>query len=141
VFGAGWYTIGLAAGLGAALGVLLSGLVASVRAGTVAAAAAGIAGGAAIGVLAWGWPEAVAGGLGGALGALGAGEIARGTLVRGGTRGGTALLVAAGAVLLAALALVPAVGYLEAVAVPGLAARLRRRAGRTYAGLRILARD
>jgi hypothetical protein len=39
------------------------------------------------------------------------------------------------------LALVPAVGYVEAVVVPALAARLRRRTGRSYAGLRVLARD
>jgi hypothetical protein len=46
------------------------------------------------------------------------------------------------AVLVAsALALVPAVGYLEAAATPLLGARLRRRSGGRYAGLRILAKD
>jgi hypothetical protein len=45
------------------------------------------------------------------------------------------------AVALGALAFVPVAGYLIAVAVPGVAARLRARANRTYAGLRILARD
>jgi hypothetical protein len=39
------------------------------------------------------------------------------------------------------LALIPGVGYLLAVAVPALAARLRRRESRRYAGLRVLARD
>jgi hypothetical protein len=43
--------------------------------------------------------------------------------------------------VLALLALIPLVGYLEAVAVPAVAARLRRRAGARYAGLRVLARD
>jgi hypothetical protein len=41
----------------------------------------------------------------------------------------------------AALALIPVVGYLEGALLPLLGARLRRRAGSTYAGLRILARD
>jgi hypothetical protein len=42
---------------------------------------------------------------------------------------------------LAVLALVPLLGYVEAVALPALAARLRRRSPETYAGLRTLARD
>ena len=41
----------------------------------------------------------------------------------------------------AALAFVPIVGYLEAAAVLALGARLRRRAPETHAGLRTLARD
>ncbi len=45
------------------------------------------------------------------------------------------------AVVLAALALVPAVGFLEALGVPALAARLRRRSPERYEGLRTLARD
>ena len=64
-----------------------------------------------------------------------------GTLDRGGTRGGTALLVGLASLVLAALALIPFVGYLEAVAVPALAARARRRRPERYAGLRSLARD
>src|SRR5829696_998329 len=129
VFGDDWYTVGLVAGLATALGVLL------------ATALAPIGGGIVIGAAVWQWEEAIAGAVGGALGALGAWEIVRGALRRGGTRGGTTLLVAAAAVVLAALALVPVIGYLEAVVVPAVAARLRRRSGRTYAGLRILARD
>jgi hypothetical protein len=136
-----WYTIGLFAGLGLALGVLLAGLLASSRPGlavaTVVAAVAAVAGGLALADLG----EAVASGLGSAAGALGAAQLVRGAVVRGGTRAGTALLVGLGALVLAALAFVPIVGYLEAVAVPALASRLRRRAGSRYAGLRILARD
>jgi hypothetical protein len=64
-----------------------------------------------------------------------------GTLRRGGTRGGTAALLAAVALVGAALAFVPAVGYLEAVAVLALGLRLRRRAPERHAGLRSLARD
>ena len=45
------------------------------------------------------------------------------------------------AIVVAALALIPGVGYLEALALPALGARLRRRGGERYAGLRILARD
>ena len=60
---------------------------------------------------------------------------------RGGTRIATALLVVIGAVVVAALAFVPVVGYLEALALPALGMRLRRRAGKRYAGLRTLARD
>jgi hypothetical protein len=44
-------------------------------------------------------------------------------------------------VILAALAFVPLVGYLEAVLLPAAAARLRGRAGKRHAGLRILAKD
>ena len=137
----GWYTVGLFCGLGVALGVLLAALLAASRAGVIAALALGAAAGALLGVLVEAWPEAAGGGAGGALGALGAGPLVRATLARGGTRAGTAALVAGGAVILAALAFVPVVGYLEALGVPALAARARRRAGRTHAGLRILARD
>lgn len=138
-----WYTIGLFAGLGVAAGALLAGLVAGNRAVALAALAlaAAAAAGAGMGVAFAGWQEAAAGAVGGALGALGALQVARGTLRRGGTLAGTALVVAACALLLAALAFVPLVGYLETVVVPVLAARLRRRAPQTYAGLRTLARD
>src|SRR4051812_50176514 len=70
------------------------------------------------------WKEAVAAGIGAALGAHGSGRVVEGALRRGGTRGGTALLVAAAAVVLAALAFVPGLGYVEAGAVPGPGARL-----------------
>jgi len=137
----GWYTIGLATGLGVALGVLLSGALGSARLGFPVALLLGAAAGAGLGLVLFGPPEALGGAVGGALGGAGAVELVRGALGRGGTRGATALLVAGGAVLLAALALIPLVGYVEAVVAPALAARLRRRAGRTYAGLRILNRD
>jgi hypothetical protein len=137
----GWYTIGLAAGLGAALGVLAAVLLAGTRAGLPGAALLAAAAGAAVALAFGDWPETLAGGLGGLLGAAGAVPIARGALARGGTRAGTALFVGAGAVVLAALAFVPILGYVEPLAVAGLGVRLRRRAGQTYAGLRILAKD
>jgi hypothetical protein len=68
--------------------------------------------------------------------------IVAGALRGGGTRRGVAALVVLTGFVVAALGFVPAVGYLEAVAAPLLAARARRRGGpRRYAGLRILARD
>jgi hypothetical protein len=39
------------------------------------------------------------------------------------------------------LAFVPVLGYLETLALPVLAARMRRRRPERYAGLRTLARD
>ena len=74
-------------------------------------------------------------------GALGSAPLVSGTLRRGGTRGGTALLLAVAALVGAALAFVPVVGYLEALAVPALGARLRGRAPDRHAGLRSLAKD
>ena len=55
--------------------------------------------------------------------------------------GGLALIVTVAALGLAALAFVPVVGYLLAVGVPALAARLRRTHAERYAGLRSLAKD
>ena len=51
------------------------------------------------------------------------------------------MLVGLAGVGVAALAFIPVVGYLEAVVIPVLAVRLRRREGGRFAGLRILARD
>jgi hypothetical protein len=140
-----WYWIGVCAGLGAAVGVLLAGIAGAGRAALVAAVLAAAAGaGIGFGIDSWqpgGWGDVAAGAAGAFLGALGAAQIVGGALRRGGTRGGTAALVAGGAIVVAALALVPALGYLEALALPALAARLRRRTPETYAGLRTLARD
>jgi hypothetical protein len=137
-----WYRIGLAVGLGIGLGGLLAAVLAPRRI-AFAAAVAALAAGAALGIgyAIGGWDEAIAGGIGGALGATVVWRVVVGTLDRGGTRIGTAALVGVGAVLLAALAFVPAVGYLEAVALPFLAARARTRRVERFAGLRTLARD
>jgi hypothetical protein len=137
-----WYRIGLSLGLGVAIGVLLSALLAPRRTLLALAAIAAAAGAAALGYFAIdGWTEAIAGGVGGAVGALAAGAAVTGALGRGGTRGGTTALVGAATVVLAGLAFVPVVGYLEAAAVPILAARARRRRPDRHAGLRSLARD
>ncbi len=136
-----WYLIGLAAGLGVGCGVLLAGFLSSTRIGVLAATSLAAAAGVGIGFVVENWDEALGGALGGLLGAVGGAQIVRGALRRGGTRGGTAILVALAALVTAGLAFVPVVGYLEAVALPALAARLRRRAPERYAGLRSLARD
>jgi hypothetical protein len=136
-----WYTIGLALGLGIALGTLFAGLLSATPLGRGAAVVlAGVAG-ALLGTFIDDWTELVAGGAGGLFGAVGAAIIVAGALRRGGTRAGLALIVAAVAVVLAGLAFVPVAGYLEAVALPFLAVRLRRTQAERYAGLRTLAKD
>ena len=132
-----WYTVGILVGLGAALGIAAAAILGRVLAALVAAAVIAVA----IGLALWQWDEAVGGLVGAACGSVGAAPLVAGTLRRGGTRGGTALLVSLAALVVAGLAFVPVVGYLEALAVPVLGARLRRRAPDTHAGLRSLARD
>ena len=135
------YWIGVALGLGVAIGVLLAGLLATGRAGIAAAVIGAATAGAGLGLLVWDVEEAVAGALGGVAGVVGAATVVRGALRRGGFRGATAALIAVAAVASAALAFIPLVGYLEALVLPALGMRVRRREGDRYAGLRILARD
>jgi hypothetical protein len=137
----GWYWIGVCAGLGVGIGVLLAGFLVGTRAALIAALVLALAAGVGVGFLIGEWNEAIGGGAGGVLGATGAAQLVAGTLRRGGARFGTAVFVGLAALLLGALAWVPVAGYLEAVLVPTLAARLRRRAPERYAGLRSLARD
>src|SRR4051812_35792627 len=132
-----WYWIGVLAGIGAALGVAVSAIVPRWPAATVPAAAIA----AALGFAVWGWPEAVAGALGAPGGAVGAAPVVAGALRRGGTRAGLAVWVVLAALVVAALAFVPGLGYLEAVALPVPGLRLRSRMPERYAGLRTLARD
>lgn len=136
-----WYTIGTALGLGIAFGVLFAGLLAATRLGRLAAIVLAGAAGAVAGVLIEDWTELLAGGLAGLVGAAAAVVIVAGALRRGGTRLGIALIVGVSAIGLAALAFVPVMGYLEAIGLPALAARLRRTHAERYAGLRSLAKD
>ena len=136
-----WYWIGVCAGLGVAVGVLFAGLFAGTRIALTAALVAAAGAGVAIGFALGQWDEAIGGGAGGALGAVGAAQLVMGTLRRGGARFGTAVFVGLAALLLAGLAWIPIVGYLEAALLPAFAARLRGRAPERYAGLRSLARD
>ena len=132
-----WYTIGILVGLGAAIGLAATGVLRRALAGLAVAVVATVV----IGLVFGQWDEAVGGAVGAACGAIGSAPLVRGTLRRGGTRGGTALLLAVAALVGAALAFVPVLGYLEALAVPALGARLRSRAPERHAGLRSLARD
>jgi hypothetical protein len=134
-----WYWIGVSAGVGAAAGLLAAGIAA--RVALVAGAALGLGLGFAID--AWqpgSWGDVAAGAVGGFLAAFGAAVIVRGALRRGGTRGGTATLVAGAALVAAGIAFIPVAGYLEALLLPVFALRLRRRQPERYAGLRTLAK-
>lgn len=135
-----WYWIGVAAGVGAALGVVCVAVVGTIGRRVLALAAA-VGAGLVVGLVLGAWVEAIAGAVGGALGVLGAAPTFRGALERGGTRGGTAALLIGAAVALAALALVPILGYVLAAALPIAGLRARRRSPERYAGLRTLARD
>ena len=135
-----WYTVGLFAGLGVAVGIAVVGVLGGRRIAAVAPLVGAVLG-TALGLVFHDVGEAVAGGVGGALGAFGSAQLVRGALGRGGTRVATGFFVVLGAVLVALLAFVPIVGYVEAIAAGALGIRLRRRAGKRYAGLRTLARD
>jgi hypothetical protein len=137
----GWYWIGVCVGLGVGIGVLLAGVAGAARALLAAALVVAAGLGVLVGFAIGGTDEAIGGGAGGVLGAIGAAQVVAGTLRRGGARFGTAVFIGIAAVILAAVAWIPAIGYVEAAVVPALAGRLRRRAPERYAGLRSLARD
>lgn len=132
-----WYTIGILVGLGAAIGVAFTGALRRPFPALVAASVVAVV----IGFAFAQWDEAAGGFVGAVCGTLGTAPLVGGALRRGGTRGGTATLLALAALVGAALAFVPVLGYLEAVAVPALGARLRRRSPDRHAGLRSLAKD
>ncbi len=141
-----WYWIGVSAGLGAAVGVLFGGVAGTGRGSRIAAILLAGAVGAGIGfeVASWqsgGWGDRAAGIVGGVAGALCATQTVSGALRRGGTRVATGVLVTAGAIVVAALAWIPAAGYLIALTLLALIPLLRRRRPERYAGLRTLARD
>lgn len=136
-----WYWIGVSAGLGVAVGVLLAGLFAGTRIALTGALVLAAGVGVAIGYALGQWDEALGGGVGGVLGAIGAAQLVGGTMRRGGARFGIAVFVGLAALVLAAIAWIPVAGYLEVVLVPALGARLRGRTPERYAGLRSLARD
>ena len=121
-----WYLLGVVLGLGVVAGVCLAGALSSLAWVALALAAAG--GGVAVTLLALPWWALVA---------FAAAALVAFAALR---RLSPAALPAAalGALALAAL---PALGYLAAVATPVAGARLGRRAGSRYAGLRVLAKD
>jgi hypothetical protein len=132
-----WWTVGILVGLGTAIGVAATGALRRSAVGAAVAVAVAVA----IGFVFGQWDEAVGGLVGALCGALGAAPLVTGTLRRGGTRGGTAMLLGGASLVAAALAFAPVVGYLEALAVPVLGWRLRRRSPDRHAGLRTLAKD
>jgi hypothetical protein len=136
------YRIGVAAGIGAGIALAAAGwLGGRPRAGAALAILIGAAAGAVVGFALDNWTEAVGGVTGGVLGGVGGATLAAGTRRRGGTTSGTGILIGLAGIGVAALALVPFLGYVEALALPALAARARRREPERYAGLRTLARD
>lgn len=135
-----WYEIGVALGLGVAAGVLLAGLLAAWRYGLLLSVAGALGIGLVAGLLLKGWLGLPGGMIGGVIGALSASVIARGALRRGGSPGGTAFLIGSSAIVIAMLSLIPAVGYLVAVAMPVIALRRARQEPERYAGLRTLAK-
>jgi len=144
-----WYWIGVSAGLAAAFAVFVSGLAGffrPFRAHYLVRAFVLLWLGFLIGIAirSWetgGWPDAVAGALAACLVFLGAVVIVEGAFRRGGTRLGLAVLMAAIALIVAGIAFIPAAGFVEAVAIPALALRLRSTQPERYAGLRTLAKD
>jgi hypothetical protein len=135
-----WYTIGLCLGLGLGLGAGIVGILGSNVIGVGLGTIAGVAIGAVVGFAIGGAAETIVGGVGGFLGALAAAAVVHGALRRGGTRIGIAAYVGVLGLLICLLALIPAVGYVEAVAIPLLAARMRGRQAARFAGLRTLAK-
>jgi hypothetical protein len=135
-----WYTIGLSLGLGLGLGVILTALLGVNAPGLVVAAVAGTGVGALVGLAVGDSPETVAGGTGGLLGAVCAAVLVVGAVRRGGTRFGLAALLGVGGIVVALIGLIPLLGYLEAVVLPLVAARMRSRQAPRFAGLRTLAK-
>jgi hypothetical protein len=135
-----WYTIGLSLGVGLGLGVIFAGRLGASRVGLSIAAVAGAVAGVLVGVLVGDAAEAVAGGVGGELGVLSGAALVLGALRRGATRLGLAGLVGLAGVVVGLIALIPIAGYLEAVGLPFLAARMRQRQASRFAGLRTLAK-
>jgi hypothetical protein len=134
------WLIGIAAGIGVALGLAAGGAFARLKRAPVAAAAVALVLGGVLGWVIVDWKGAVAGAIAGALAGFGAATLARNALGRGGTPVGTAILFAAAGVIAFVVSLIPILGFVEAVAIPVVALRSRRRADEKYAGLRTLAK-
>ena len=133
-----WYTIGLCLGLGLGLGCALRAPRLE-RSGWARRRSSVRGRGGAIGLLVGDTAETVAGGVGGLLGALSAAVVvaARSGAAR---RASGAAYVGAVGLLVCLVALIPLAGYVVAVALPLLAARMRGRQAARYAGLRTLAK-
>jgi len=135
-----WYEIGLTVGIGVAAGIAFAGVLAGLRFGFATTLLGALVVGVAAGLLVNGWIGAAGGIVGAVIGAVSAAVVVRGARRRGATPGGTAFLLLGAAVVVGLLALIPVVGYLEAVVLPVVAARRARSGPEKYAGLRSLAK-
>ena len=138
-----WYSIGVALGIGIALGTAIAGAFAPVRGALLLASLIAAACGyvLAFAVIDLHFLPAASGAIGGLVGGPVTVELCRRTLARGGTKVATAILLVIAGALIAALALIPVAGYVEALLVIVFGLLQRRRGGDRYAGLRTLARD
>jgi hypothetical protein len=134
------WLMGIAAGIGTALGLAAAGAFARSDRAPLLAAAVALVGGGLLGWLLFDWKAGLVGAIAGLLSGFGAGTFARGAVRRGGTPGGTAVILVGAALLALALSFIPIVGFVEAIAIPVVGLRSRQRAGEKYAGLRTLAK-
>jgi hypothetical protein len=132
-----WYSIGVFAGLGVALGVASAGVFGGRRLALVAPFLAAVIG-VALGIALADAPQAAARG---SAASWGVGRSSSSAAPWPADAAAATALLVRRAVVVAGLAFVPIVGYVELVAVPAIGMRLRHRAGPRYAGLRTLARD
>ena len=134
------YEIGIAVGIGLGAGIAFAGVLAGLRFGAASTLLGAIVVGVVAGYLVNQWLGVGGGIVGAVIGSVSAATIVRGAGRRGATMGGTALLLIGVAIVVGLLALIPVVGYIEAVVIPVLAARRARRSPEKYAGLRSLAK-
>jgi hypothetical protein len=135
-----WYEIGITVGIGVAAGIAFAGVLGGLRFGFATTLLGALLVGVVAGLLVKGW-LGVGGGVAGAvIGSISAASIVRGANRRGATLGGTTFLLLGAAVVVGLLALIPLVGYLEALVLPVVAARRSRNAPEKFAGLRSLAK-
>ena len=135
-----WYSIGVTLGLALGIGVILSGLLAVNKAGIGVAVCLGTLAGLGLGFVVGDTAETIAGGIGGLLGALSAAAVVVGAMRRGATRLGVAAYIGVVGIVIGLVALIPVAGYVTAVVLPVLAARMRGREAARFAGLRTLAK-
>jgi hypothetical protein len=135
-----WYEIGITVGIGLAAGIAFAGVLAGLRFGVASTLVGSVVVGVVAGLLVNGWIGVAGGIVGAVIGSVSAAAVVRGAGRRGATVGGTAFILVGVAVVVGLLALIPVVGYVEAVVLPALAARRARRTPDKYAGLRSLAK-
>ncbi len=126
----GGWVLGL---LSAAVGTLISPIVRLVLAGVGGGATFHLAAGEELP-----WAGLAVGAALGAAAAWVASRVIDGAMTGGGTASGVAMLAGGAALVVAAVAIAPAVGYAIVAALAWFAVKARRGAQRKYAGLRVL---